>query len=171
MLRTRYLSDSNIACRPELGGIIKLQMLPDSSENQLGDVTRRETHRHGELFGGEMLSWFRLLSLQGHFDTQGVHLDWGGWAKHAGRSWKGLQKGSSWSSGLEEHRIEIRNHACQHLFTSTQGCKQSVSLTSRSGSLTYWWACKRPHHDGWSTGWKGWNLDRRLQTATDNDTN
>ena len=50
-------------------------MLLDSSENQLGEVTRRETHRHGELDGGEILSWFRLLSLQGHFDTQGVHLD------------------------------------------------------------------------------------------------
>ena len=69
------MNDSNIACRPELSGIIKLQVLPDSSENQLGDVTRRETHRHGELVGGEMLSWFRLLSLQGLFDTQGVHLD------------------------------------------------------------------------------------------------
>lgn len=50
-------------------------MLLDSSEYQLGDVTRRETQRLGELVGGEILSWFRLLSLQGHFDTQGVHLD------------------------------------------------------------------------------------------------
>ena len=75
MLRTRYLSDSNIACRLKLSGIIKLQMLLDSSEYQLGDVTRRETQRLGELVGGEILSWFRLLSLQGHFDTQGVHLD------------------------------------------------------------------------------------------------
>lgn len=71
VLGTRYPHDSDMKRDPNRGVSESLRC----SQTPLRGVTTCKSHRHGELAGRKMLSWFRLPRLQRRGDIQEVNLD------------------------------------------------------------------------------------------------
>lgn len=75
----------------------------------------------------------------------------GGLVDAARRSRQGLQRGSSWSPDLEEHGMEIGDHARQQAF-ALHGRVRGWGCPSLPGLARRLRAHKRPSHDGWIVG-------------------